>query len=140
MPAIASNGYVDGESTPITHTFDPAKTSSDYALWENRVGGIYVLYEKLAFTLTRPKGPAKQAGRELVFTMRLECPVGEALGTSDSGLTPPATVAYRPWVEVTYHLPDRSTMQQRKNLRSLVSAVHAGTPLQNAVDNFSVPY
>lgn len=139
MAVHAQIGLADGKATPVTHIFQPARRSTDFASWEERTSGVYIGYEKLTMSLTRPKGPSKTANRELTVTAKLEMPVLETLGTSDSGLTPPPTVAHRPWVEVIYHLPDRSTAQQRKDLRTMFGALHASSQFQDAIDNFAVP-
>lgn len=140
MPAIASISLLDGETTPVAHNFEPAKSNSDYAMFEDRVGGVYVGYGKLVLQLARPKGVSRVANRELVATARIEQPVLESLGTSDSGLTPPPTLAMRPWVEVSYHLPERMTRQQRKNLHTLMRQLHSSTAFLGMVEDYSIPW
>lgn len=140
MAAVASIYILDGESTPITHTFSPARTTSDRADYENRVGGIYIGYERLTYELIRPKGPSNVANRSLKVRVHIETPVLETVGTSDSGLTPPATVAYRPMAELVFTLPERSTLQQRVNLRTLLKNLLAHASFTDVVDQLAVPF
>lgn len=140
MAAISSLIIADGQTTPVNKTFEPAKATSDYAMYEDRIGGVYIGYNKLHVSLTRPRGQSKVANRNLKVTVGLECPVLESLGTSDSGLTPPPTVAYRPQVQVTFTFPERCSRQNRVDMRALIRNALSHTAIVDAVDNLALPW
>lgn len=139
MSSQASIAIADGAATPVTHTFAGATASNDIAVWEDRVSGQYIGYNRLRFELQRPKGPSNQANRNLRLMIRLETPVLETLGTSDSGFTPPPTVAFRPQAELTFTLPERSTLQQRRDLHTLMKNLFSSAALVNAVEIYDIP-
>lgn len=140
MPAISSITINDGEATPVAHIFEPVRTSADSALFEDKSFSQYIGFWKMHVALRRPTGPSKVASRNLEATIRIETPILEALSTSDSGLTPAPTVAYRPMVEIRYVLPERSTLQQRKNLRALIVNALGSATATDLVDYLRVPY
>lgn len=140
MAAIGNLAAADLESTPVTHTFEPVRTSADYAVWEDKSFSQYIGFWKVTMQLKRPQGNAKVASRNLEAIIRVETPVLETLGTNDAGITPAPTVSYRPMAEVKYTLPERSTLQQRKNLRGvLLNILGLGASVE-LVDAFRVPY
>lgn len=140
MPAVANITQGDGKTTPVQHTFEPARTSADMAMYEDRAATQYIGYNKLSIALKRPTGPSKQATRNISVEVRLETPVLETLGTNDAGMTPAPTVAYRPMVEVRFTLPERSLKQERKDLRVLIAGLLNQAPIYEAIENFSIPY
>lgn len=140
MASVAALLVADGQTTPVTHTFSPAKTTSDYVLYENRVSGQYIGYEKLTISMQRPRGPSNQANRNLKYTVKLEAPVLESIGTSDSGLPALPTVAHRPTVEVIFTFSERATKQQRKDMRYLAWGILANAGIGSEIDDLSVPY
>lgn len=140
MPAVANVTLNDGESTPVAHIFEPVRTGADAAHFEDKSPSQYIGFWKMNMALRRPQGPAKVASRNLEATLRLETPVLEVLGNADSGYTPAPTVAYRPFVEVRYVLPERSSLQQRKNLRFLAFNLMGTAVVADLVDNLRVPY
>lgn len=140
MPAIASITANDGETPAVSHTFEPAKTTADYAFWEDRDAGIYVGNKKLTLELIRPKGNGNVGNRNLQLKVRLELPRLEVLGNSSSGITPPPTVAYRLAAEIVYTLPERSTQQERKNLRALTANLISSLQFTDAVEKLAIPY
>lgn len=143
MPQIADVTIQDGTSpTPVTHTFNPTKTTADYALWEDREhnGGIYVGNMKLAMSLSRPTGNSNMGNRNLKLVMRLETPVLEVVGNSAAGITPPPQVAFRPIAELVMTLPERMTKQQRTDLRALMRSAMGHSAFIGAVDDLALPY
>lgn len=140
MPAIANMVINDGQTTPVAHTFQPAKSTADYSMYEDRISGTYIGFGKLHLTMVRPKGESKVANRNLKVVVGIEVPVLETLGNSDAGITPPPTVAHKPMVKVEFTLPERATLQQRKDLRAYVMNAMAHAVIVDAVDNLSMPW
>lgn len=139
MTAITNIVVNDAAATPVAHTFAPAKAEADYALLEDRAGGYYVGYNKLSFRLTRPKGLTGNA-RNLKLNIKIETPKLETLGTNSAGITPPPTVAYRPVAELVVTLPERSSLQDRKDLLAFVKNVLANATTTLAFEQYELPY
>lgn len=115
----------DAAATPVAHTFQPTfKSASGMMKFEelgsatSSVGNNYITAE-----LTRPSSPSpgtKSSERNNRVKVTLHMPTLETLGTDDNGILPPPTVAYV--CRATggeYILPERSTLQERKNLRKM---------------------
>lgn len=70
-----------------------------------------------------PRNQGMARGTQLNAVVRIEVrqwsPVMETLSTSDTGITPPATVAYVLYTEVTHLFPERSTENERVNHRNI---------------------
>jgi len=139
MPAIAQISLNDGLATPVAHIFAPAKTQSDYALLEDRSAGVYLGYNKLTYSLTRPTGPSG-ANRNLKLSIKIETPKMEVLSGSDAGYTPAPTVAYRPVAELIVTLPERCTLQDRKDLKAFLSNVMVSSFTTQAFEAYELPY
>lgn len=140
MPQASNISLADGQATPVVHTFEPVRTGADVAHYEDKSATQYIGFWKLAMQLKRPSGPSKQANRNLEAIIRLETPVLETLGTADSGLTPAPTVAFRPQVEVRFTLPERCSLQQRKDLRTMLANFMGQLTMADLVENYRVPY
>jgi hypothetical protein len=139
MAAISPIVMNDGQTTPVAHTFAPAKTVADFALLEDRAAGIYIGYNKLTMSLTRPTGKPGSS-RNLKLSMKIETPKLETIGTASNGLTPPPLVAYRPVVELLFTLPERCSMQDRKDLAAYVKALVLNANFTAAVEQYELPY
>lgn len=139
MTAIANIIVNDGLATPVAHTFAPAKTVADFALLEDRVSGFYVGYNKLTFSLTRPNGKPGSA-RNLKLNIKIETPKLETIGNNSAGLTPPPTVAYRPVAELIFTLPERCSLQDRKDLAAFTKNVLANANFDVAIQQYELPY
>lgn len=141
MAAATSIVINDGQVTPVAHTFAPAKTLADMAVFEDRATGMYIGYNRLTFTLTRPQGDARQASRNLKLTIKVETPKLEVVNSSTySGITPAPTVSYRPFVELTAVLPERCSLQDRKDLREYVRNLFSNATIVDAFDKYELPY
>lgn len=141
MAQIANIVINDGQATPAAHTYAPAQTATDYALLEDRASGMYIGYNKLVFSLQRPKGDARSATRNLKLTLRVETPKLETVSNnSASGIAPAPTVAYRPVVEVTATIPERATLQDRKDLQAFMKNLMAHASVTSAFENYELPY
>lgn len=141
MAAITNIVINDGLTTPVAHTFAPAKTSADMALLEDRVSGIYIGYNKLTISLLRPVGDAKAATRNLKLLIKLETPKMEVVSNNTiSGIAPAATVSYRPVVEMIATLPERSTLQDRKDLQAYIRNALSNAFITDAFEKYELPY
>lgn len=141
MSAISNIVINDGQGTPVAHTFAPAKTSADYALCEDRVSGIYIGYNKLTMKLTRPAGPSQMATRNLKLSILIETPKLEVVSNSTvSGIPPAPTISYRPSVELMAILPERCTLQDRKDLQAYIKNLLSNAFVTDAFEKYELPY
>jgi hypothetical protein len=123
MPAIADVTINDGAATPVAHTFSPiGRDQKTGVFWfEQTNPGASVLQRKrIGYKQERVLG---DQNKQLVGSTRvsytLHVPTLETLGTSDNGLQPPPTLAYREMVRVEFVLAERSIKQERKDTRTL---------------------
>jgi hypothetical protein len=141
MAAIANIVLNDAQGTPVAHTFAPAKTVADYALLEDRAAGLYIGYNKLTFSLTRPKGNAQVSNRNIHLEIRVETPKMEVTSNNTvSGISPAPTVSYRPVATLSMTLPDRCSLQDRKDLQKYVLQLLSNSYVTDAVEKYELPY
>lgn len=123
MPTVANIVLANGEATPVNHTFVPMGRDADGGfLFEDqspRVASTSPLgWPRIRVTTQRVTevGPrANAAGLINRVTVTISLPQLETLGTSDTGLTPPPTVAYIDRVKTEFMLPARDTVADRKD-------------------------
>lgn len=116
MAAFAQIAVNDGESTPVSHPFDPKVILGDVAHFENRASGIALAYERMSIGVQRPS----KNSRLYKVRLRMALPIMEVVTASTyNGITPAPTKAYEVGVDCVFFFPERSTKQQRKNTRVL---------------------
>lgn len=140
MAAIANIVINDGQVAPVAHTFAPAKTSADYALLEDRTAGVFIGYNKLTFSLNRPAGPSQTASRNLKLSIKIDTPKMETVANNSAGITPPPTVSYRPVAELIVTLPERCSLQDRKDLQAFVKNALSNAFVTDAFEKYELPY
>lgn len=141
MAAIANIVLNDGLATPVAHTFAPAKTQSDMAVLEDRASGVYIGFNKLTFSLTRPTGPSKAATRNVKLNLKIETPKMEVVSNATLvGIAPAPTVSYRPVAEINVTFPERCSLQDRKDLRAYVLNLMSSTFVVDAFEKYELPY
>jgi len=127
MPQLANVVINDGAATPVARTFSPGLKGTDgMQRWFEKTSvnaiGFWTLGQKFREPLT-PKGGVRSSDQSRMYqtTIKVQLPVLETTSAATgTGIPPAPTVAYTPWVEVTFSLPERSTVQDRKHLRLLL--------------------
>lgn len=114
----------DALATPVNHTFIPLGKDANNVFWfEDQSQPSPIGFWRISAALIRPLpgGPGARSSNDRVSRVKLTLhePILETLGTSDSGLTPPATIAYIDRVSTEYILSERSSSQNRKDLRKM---------------------
>jgi hypothetical protein len=144
MSAVVSIVLNDAQGTPVAHTFIPLGPDQNGVWWfEDQTGVAPVGYNRISMQLVRPanQSAGTSAGDRLNrVKVGLHTPKLETLGNNSAGLTPPPTVAYIARCSVEFILPDRSTLQDRKDLRKYVDFLMAETQLTNMVENLQAIY
>jgi hypothetical protein len=124
-------------TTPVNRVFNPAKKDGDVYRWDYRGTGIVVGYDNLTITTRLPSKTSKATKVQL----RLTCPVLEQTSPSTAtGIQPAPTVAYNSVVDITFVLPERSVLQDRKNVLAMVRDLIDESLVTAAVENYDAPY
>lgn len=124
MPAIAAITLLNGESTPVSHTFYPLGQDSKTGIWwfEDRSPRVpasaSIGFPRIGVRTKREmEVVAGQSAKSTVARVELTIalPQLETLGSSSSGFTPAPTVAYVDRVQISYILSSRDALLDRKD-------------------------
>lgn len=138
MPAIANVVINDGAATPVAHTFTPLGKDEKGVIWfeqstptpANPLGA-----KRLGYKQDRVMDDQKRLTGASRVTVTLAVPTLEVLGNGATGITPPPTKAYEEKARLEFALSERSTLQERKDTRILLSNFIAHAMMVSAVDN-----
>lgn len=143
MAAAVNIAIYDAKATPVLHTFVPiGRDANGVYWWEDQSQASAIGYYRISMSVKRP--PPARAGMsagDRVFrsTIVLHTPVLETLGTNDNGLTPPSTVAYVPTMKFEAVVSERSTLQDRKDLRRLSEFMVEESQFIGLIENYILP-
>lgn len=122
MPQAANIVINDGAGTPVAFTYVPLSKDDKGVMWyeqttpapANPLGA-----NRIGISVTRnvPARPGQSLTSEARTVVTFHEPVLEVLSGADSGFTPAPTVAYVESARLEFRLAERSTLQQRKDLR-----------------------
>lgn len=144
MSAVVNIVLNDAQVTPVAHTFLPLGPDQLGAWWfEDQSGTTPIGYNRISLQLVRPKTATagQNAGdRTSRVKIGVHTPKLETVATNDSGLTPPPTVAYIPRCTVEFIISDRSTLQDRKDLRKYVDFLMAEVQVTAMVETLQGIY
>lgn len=138
MPAIANISVTDAETTPVEHSFVPnnGQAKDDPSVSFNKIGGIYAGFEKLTTLVRR-----SNTGKATKVSLQLVCPtLAQTSPSTGSGIQPQPTVAYNRLAKVEFTFPDACTLQERKNIRAMVTSLLAQESVLSAIDDMSPLY
>lgn len=143
MSAITNIVLNDAAATPVAHTFNPARQgllgNSQLAEFEDRVAnaGIPVGFYRISLDFNRPTKQRKTYR----IGLKLMTPVLEVTSNNTvSGIAPAPTVSYTPMFQCDFVVPERATLQNRKDLRKLVHGLLNDPQVIAAVENLDAPY
>lgn len=138
MTAIAALTLADGAATPVSHTFSPVNIDqAGVARWADRSGGISLGFPSVSFSMRNPT----KASRAYKVTAKVVTPVLEVTSPSTaSGIQPAPTKAYDLVCNIDFVLPERSTVQQRKDLLAYVKNYIGNGVITNAINDFEQVY
>jgi len=145
MPAVANIVLADAQATPVNHTYIPLGPDANGAWWfEDQSQSTPIGYWRMSIQLKRPGNPSAGARSDVErvsrVTITMHQPVLESLGTNDAGLTPPPTVSYIPRSKQEFILPERGTLQNRKDLRKMSASVLADATVVSVIENLQNIY
>ncbi len=138
MSAVSNIALSDAQATPVSHTFVPIGPDKQGTWWwEDQSATSSIGYNRISMSLSRASNPApgSNAGdRVNRVKVGIHTPKLETLSNNSAGLTPPATVAYVLRCNIELILPDRATLQDRKDLRKYADFLLAETQLTAMVE------
>lgn len=144
MSAVANIVLNDAQATPVAHTFIPLGPDVNGVWWwEDQTGTSPIGYNRISMSLSRASlgQPSSNAGeRTTRIKVGIHTPKLETLGNNSAGITPPPTVAYIPRCNVEFILSDRSSLQDRKDLRKYADFLLAEAQLTDMVENLRSVY
>lgn len=136
MAQIANIVVADGATTPVNHTFVPI-SSRPSAMYREQIASLALVGQGV---VDISNNSAANASLQRV-RVKLALPALETIsGENAAGYTASPKVAYTNTVMVEFIMPARGTVQQRKDLRTLVMNLMANAQVIDAVDNLSNPY
>jgi hypothetical protein len=109
------------------------------AMFEDRVvnDGAPVGFYQIQTSLS----PASKGRATYRLDLKLATPVMEVLSNASlTGYDPKPAVAYVPMFQGTFVLPERSTLQERKNLRKMVYELLNNALIVSAAEDLDFPY
>jgi len=138
MSAIAPLTLADGQATPANHTFNPVNVDSNgVAKWADRSGGIALGYPVVTVSLRQPSS----SSRSYKIVAKVVTPVLDISSPSTStGIQPAPSKAYDLIGTLEFVLPERSTLQQRKDLLAYTKNVLANSAMTSAIQDFENIY
>jgi hypothetical protein len=135
MSAQANITINDGQATPVAHTFSARGADMKMALWTDVSGGIGIGMGKISLSYAQGAKSADAFKTE----MRITIPTLETISGSDGGYTPSPKVAYNSFAKVEIVCPNRSTLQERKNILAYVKNALANAVISDTVQDFNPP-
>jgi hypothetical protein len=135
MAQAANIILADALATPVNHTFAVTSISQNETLFEDRISGTPIGFGKIKVGIKAPSTSGKVGNRNYVAVLQVAVPVLETLGNNSAGLTPPPTVAYTVRATLTIDIPERSTLQQRKDIRKYTEKLLADPQVIALVEN-----
>lgn len=144
MTAVTSIVLADALATPVNHTFIPLGPDAQGVWWfEDQSQSTPVGYWRISLSLTRAKPPAagtSAADRIARVKVGLHEPTLETVSNNSAGLVPAPVVAYVARSQTEYILPERSTLQNRKDLRKMSALLQADAQVIAMVETFQNIY
>jgi hypothetical protein len=138
MSAISSLAITDGKATPLTHTLYPIQTVPNSIWREQDSANPLVGQGNLQVSVVQDKtGSGVNKVR-----MTLSIPAVETVGSagSSAGYVAAPKVAYITKADLTFFLPTRSTLAQRKDLQFLLISLLNQTLISDSIQNVVAPY
>lgn len=146
MPALANIVINDGATTPVAHTFTPSGPDKNGVNWLfDRSGGIAIGFPAISIDLREPlparNGQESLAARVYKATVKIVFPTLEVTSASTgTGIQPAPTKAYDTVVRMEFTLPERSTLQNRKDILAFAKNALAHATVASLVQDLESLY
>jgi hypothetical protein len=130
MPSNAPIAIFDGATTPVSHSFSPKAINGNIASFQEILSGVPIGYPVLTVSNREPvKGSAG------VYRVTMKLVVPKVITTTDVSGKTVTSVDYSNSAEITLLLSERSSTQERKNIRVLASNLLMNASPAAVVDN-----
>jgi hypothetical protein len=117
MSQVTAITLTDGAATPLNRVFSFARQDGQLYTYQNRASGIMAGYD----TLTAQTKLPGNGSRATVVSLKLVTPILEQTSPSTAtGIQPAPTVAYNCIGKLEFVLTERSTLQNRKDLLTMM--------------------
>jgi hypothetical protein len=124
MSEATNIAIADGEDTPVTHTFEPVRSSGESFFWENgALASTSPGFETLELKLTPQKGNAKTDR----VTAKITVPVEQTV----DGIV---SVHHFNQIEIISNTHTSATQQEKENLRILAYNLLANGTLTEYIE------
>lgn len=134
----------DALATPVNHTFVPLGPDADGVFWfEDQSQASPNGFWRISYQLKRPKlgSAGSSATRTYRAVIGLHEPILEVVSNNTvSGIAPAPTISYIPRSFTEYVIPERSSLQNRKDLRKMTYNLQNETQLIALVEQLVTPY
>lgn len=140
MAAAANIVLNDAQATPVAHTFIPLGPDQNGVWWfEDQSAASPIGYNRISVSLTRPltsRQGESAANRVTRVKIGVHTPKLENVTNSTiSGISPAPTISYTMRSNVEFILPEKGSLQDRKDLRKYVQFAMADAAIVNAVES-----
>lgn len=140
---MASNIVIaDAQATPVNHTFVPiGRDKNGVMIFEDQSQANAIGFWRLTVDLKRPPAPngkASSEGRSYRARVELSEPILETVSNNTvSGISPAPTVSYTPRAFCDFVMPERGSLQNRKDLRKMLALALADTQVIATVETLA---
>lgn len=119
MAAVANIVLPDALATPVNHTFIPLGPDDKNVWWfEDQSALSPIGNNRISISLTRPSigvAGSKSENRVSRVKVGIFLPVLETLSNNSAGYVPSPTVSYVERISQEFVMPERATLQNRKD-------------------------
>lgn len=135
----------DAQGTPVNHTFVPLGPDRDGVFWfEDQSQASPIGYWRISYQLKRPTvGQAGSNSNQRTFRAVIglhEPALENVTNNTVSGIAPAPTISYVPRSFVEYVMPERASLQNRKDLRKMTYNLQNEAQLVSLVESLVTPY
>lgn len=137
MSQIANLSLLDGQATPVAKVFTPVKAALNEAEWSDKSSGRYIGLPTVSMSSRVPL----RNSPFFKVNVEVRLPVLETITNANAGgYTAPPKEAYSVKFVGTFICPDRSGLQERKDIAAFASNLLKDAQFLKLVTDFEMPY
>lgn len=126
MPSVANIVANDDAATPVSHTFIPLGPDEKGVWWYEQSLPVPLngaAAKRIGVSLRKNYTISGKLDGSSKFTLTVMVPTLKTVGTADSGLVPVPQVDYITKIRLEADLPDRGSLQERKDAFAFTRAL-----------------
>lgn len=145
MPQAANIVLADAQATPVNHTYVPLGPDKAGLFWyEDQSQASALGYWRISVDIRRPSTAVagqSSANRTTKIKIGLHQPALENVTNSTvSGVAPAPTLSYVPRAFAEFVLPERASLQNRKDLRKMLALLLGETSMVSVIEGLQFIY